>query len=608
MNLNTSALGESELTDENYRSTLQPILPQQIIEKTSSDYSVYPIHSLTEGKIFKGYDTLAAWMIGQKTVLIEGFAGILWGDIFEGLNKEFQNKSLDVKWHFTSDYLKPGNEIQQLLEPFLGSPDSVWGKKCSLKLSDFFDTDKFNAKPDSTADVNIIFGTGAALFDWKAPVVYLEIPKNELQYRMAAGSITNLGSDCIQSQPEMYKRFFFVDWVILNEHKKLIQDQILVIADTQWKDTLNWIHIADLKEKFSNLSQNAFRPRPWFTPGSWGGQWMKEHLNGLNKDEVNYAWSFEFIAPESGLVFESDGNLLEVAFDWFMLYNRNQIMGRDAEVFGMEFPIRFDFLDTFDGGNLSIQCHPTLKYIREVFGQNITQDETYYILDCKEDAKVYLGFQENIDPVEFKKTLQDSQNFNQEVDIEKFVQSHPAKKHELFLIPSGTIHSSGTNNLVLEISATPYIFTFKMYDWLSLGLDGQPRPINIEHAFNNLNFERKGENVADELISKQVTLKKGDDWQLVSLPTHKEHFFNVERIEFDSVFNAGTNNSCHVLMLVEGTSIDVQTEDGTITNFKYAETFLIPAAAENYKLINSGNERAKVIRAFVKDNISFLTQ
>lgn len=594
-----------EMGINNWRRSSQPLLPIDAGNVSNNkNYEPTPFFKLGSQKIANGFEELTSWIIQQGAVLIDGYGGVFFKEIQLQIQKELDRRGISVKWHQMSDYFKPETEIEQLTAPFLGGENEVWGRKTDLELKDFFRYDEILAiKKEETKVLNIIIGAGAGLVKWDAPVIYFEIPKNEIQYRMKAGAVTNLGSSITDPPFYLYKRFYFVDWVVLNSHRSALLNRISVVADGQWLDEVNWILKEDLEKGLRQLSHAVLRARPWFESGSWGGQWMKTHLEGLNKEEINYAWSFELITPENGVVLESDGKLLEITFDLLMELESKAILGKHAAQFGTYFPIRFDFLDTFQGGNLSIQCHPSKAYIQDNFGETITQDETYYIMDCEPDAKVYLGFQEDINPEEFRNELESSQRNNEKIEIGKYVQSFPSRKHELFLIPGGTVHSSGANNMVLEISATPYIFTFKMYDWLSLGLDGKPRPINIEHAFNNLRFERKGAKVREELISKQQVIEKGTDWELVKLPTHQDHFYEIERVEFDTELLIATEEKCHILMLVEGTAVSAEVKDGDAYRFNYAETFIVPAATGSYKLINHGKLRAKVIKVFLKDQL-----
>lgn len=582
------------------RKTRQAVMPKRINESTG--YTIYPSHSLGNGKIFNGYASLCDWITEQKVVVIDGYAGVFWDSLQAGIGAELLMRGIQVKWHKAESYLKPEQEIDQMVSPFLGTANSVWGTKARLSLSDFFQTGELEkVEPDRSYEINILIGVGASLAGWEAPVIYVDLPKNELQYRMGAGSITNIGKEIPENQVSMYKRFYFVDWVVLNKHKESILNKMKVLVDAQWENDINWGFSEDLFSGLSKISRSVFRARPWFTPGAWGGQWMKRHFPELNQDEVNYGWSFELIAPENGLVFESDGYLLELSFDFLMYKDYQSVLGKHADQFKTDFPIRFDFLDTFGGGNLSIQCHPSLKYIQDNFGEQITQDETYYILDCTDNASVYLGFHENINKEEFRNDLEESVLKGKEVEIPKYVQKHSSKCHDLFLIPNGTVHSAGANNLVLEISATPYIFTFKMYDWLNVDLDGNPRPINIDHAFNNLIFDRKGERVKEELISKPDILSSGKDWVLYHLPTHRDHFYDVHRVEFETEVFVENKDVCHIMMIVEGSEVEIETADGTKQTFTYAETFVVPAAAENYRMINKGTGVAKIVKAFVKD-------
>ena len=237
------------------------------------------------------------------------------------------------------------------------------------------------------------------------------------------------------------------------------------------------------------------------------------------------------------------------------------------------------------------------------FNEKLPQDESYYILDAKENAQVYLGFQENVNKKEFRLQMEKSFNESVSVQIEDYVQSHPSKKHDFFSIPNGTIHGAGVNNLVLEISSAPYIFTFKIYDWVRLDLNGQPRTLNIERAFENLDFSRKGNRVVEQNINNIKVIHEDRDCKTECLSTSTEQFYNVHRIELKTKFEFKTNDCFSVMSLVEGNFIEVEQQNGFIKRFNYAETFIIPAAARSFILKNGRDMPCKVLRAFIKPEL-----
>lgn len=587
------------MTERASRLTSQHLLPTF---KTNDDrpdaYDVYPTHPMA-GAIGVGYEQLARELSRFDRVVLEGFAGVHWHEVRTELERHLRALGTTTAWIDVAEALKSPEAIVALTEPSLGH-DAVFGKRFTGRLTEFFDATRLGAlAPESGVDLCVLYGTGSALAAWEAPIVYVDVPKNEVSFRARAGSVGNLGLPATNAK-EMYRRSYFVDWPVLNEHKRDLLPSIAVLVDGQRPGEPTFAAGDDVRRALEDLAHHSFRARPWFEPGAWGGRWIAERIPGLSTDVPNYAWSFELITPENGLILESDGRLLEVSFDALMFQSAPDVLGDAYARFGDAFPIRFDLLDTVGGGNLSVQCHPSEAYIRERFGERFTQDETYYILDCTPGAKVYLGFTEDIEPIAFRAALERSQREGVAIDVERYVQAREVRKHDLYLIPNGTVHCSGEGNLVLEISATPYLFTFKMYDWMRVDLDGRPRPINIERAFDNLDFDRKGAAAERELVSRPRPLDRGDGWALELLPTHDEHFYEVRRYTIDREVRVETLGACHVMNVVDGSGVVVEHTDGRRTRYRYAETFVVPAAAGSYRLIRQGARPAVVVQAMVK--------
>jgi hypothetical protein len=234
-----------------------------------------------------------------------------------------------------------------------------------------------------------------------------------------------------------------------------------------------------------------------------------------------------------------------------------------------------------------------------------TQDESYYLLDAGTDAHVYLGFREDVDAGRMITELRAAEKEGIPFDAEKYVEKWPARKHDHFLIPGGTIHCSGKNSMVLEISSTPYIFTFKLWDWGRVGLDGKPRPINLEHGIANLQWDRNRPWTEKNLINRTEVVAEGEGWREEKTGLHEREFIETRRHWFTGTVIHNTGGIVNVLNLVDGDEIIVESPSGKFQPFivHYAETFIVPAAVGEYTIRPHGRNEGKectTIKAYVR--------
>lgn len=545
---------------------------------------------------------------GKKKIIIavECYHGVY----IEEMKRHLENGFSSAKFVYTTDGLLDTKLVEELVYPYV-TDDPVFGYMAPLELKDFFDQQKITSLQNeiNALEKGIVFivGCGAALI---APavdlLVYADMPRWEIQLRFRKNSISNLGADNANDEfSYQYKRCYFVDWRVCDRHKKTLMSRWDFVLDTTIKETPKMVTGNALNDALFSTTQKPFRVVPFFDPGPWGGQWLKEVCD-LDREQQNFAWGFDCVPEENSLLFRFNDVLFETPSINLVFAQPVKLLGKKVyDAFGAEFPIRFDFLDTMDGGNLSLQVHPLKEYIKEKFGMPYTQDESYYILDAKEGAFVYLGLKEETIPEKMLNALEKVQQDGGDFDAEKYVEKWPIKKHDHILIPSGTIHCSGADTVVLEISATPYIFTFKLWDWGRMGMDGKPRPISLDHGKQVIQWNRRTGWTENNIINQFKVLKSDDGCKEESTGLDATSFIETRRHWFTGKVLHNTNGIFNVLNLIEGREAIIESPDNSFEPFiiHYAETFIVPAEVGAYSVRPYGEsegQQCATIKAFVR--------
>ncbi|MCG9789234.1 mannose-6-phosphate isomerase [Vibrio mediterranei] len=488
--------------------------------------------------------------------------------------------------------------------------DRVFGVIAPHKLDEFFDSEKLQGLKQTVSNADsgliVVIGHGARLVADGDTFVYADLARWEIQQRFRRGELGNWGAENYNEDVlRKYKRSFFIEWRVFDRYKTKLLSDVDFLLDTNTAFDPKMVSGTAFNAGLQQATTQPFRLVPFFDPGVWGGQWMKEVCD-LDQDKPNYAWCFDCVPEENSLLLKYGDVVVEIPSQDLVLTQPRALLGDSVHArFGAEFPIRFDFLDTMQGQHLSLQVHPLTEYIQNEFGMHYTQDESYYMLDAGEKASVYLGTKSGINPDEMMDDLYAAQRGEKSFDDERFINQFPAKKHDHFLIPAGTIHCSGSDSMVLEISATPYIFTFKLWDWDRLGLDGLPRPVHLDHGKEVIQWERNTEWCQEHLVNAITPITEGEGWREEKTGLHEREFIETRRHWFSKPVLHKTEGTVNVLNLVEGKEAIILSPDNKFEPFvvHYAETFVIPAHIDAYVIQPYGESEGKeiaTIKAFVR--------
>lgn len=572
-----------------------------------SNYDKYPMTKIEgyEGAGIVGYEDIVKnirqKMTNNSVIVVDCYPGVndeeVLPALIEGIKPSCVVKSENIFYDEET--------LNTMMAAHL-TRDRVRGVMYYGPMSDFVDETQrayYEEKVKECTGVCLVYGVGASLITKGDILVYADIARWEIQLRYRKGMPNFKCHNEKEDVLRKYKRGFFIEWRIADRHKKELYDDIGFYLDTNKENDPKMVSGEAFREGLKQISKRPFRLVPYFDPGVWGGQWMKEVCD-LDPKEENYAWSFDGVPEENSIYLQYGDVVIESPAMNVVKYMPENLLGKKNYArFGAEFPIRFDFLDTMGGQNLSLQVHPLTEYIKSHFGMTYTQDESYYILDAGEDGGVFLGLKENIDSEQMVKDLRTAQTGEIKFDAEKYINFFSAKKHDHFLIPAGTIHCSSSNCMVLEVSATPYIFTFKLWDWDRVGLDGLPRPIHIDDGEQVIQWDRTTGWVKENLVNHFEVIEKNDQYEEVKTGLHELEFIETRVITSKEKTFHDMKDGVNVLNLVDGTSAVIESITNEFPPFTlhYVETIIIPAAVKAYSIRpEKENEEIKFIKAYVR--------
>lgn len=557
--------------------------------------------------LIKGIQNVAKKIAGLlndvDTVGIDAYPGTEYEMLVNVLKQQLADKG--VKFIDAASVMLPSEVITAKIKPYLpedreADPVLLYGRRYRDGYKGLQDAEKvkqLRAHIKNGQKV-IVCGKGALseeLQDEYDLRIWMDVTPRTAVLNCKNGKNMNIGLTEELPYPLMMRRNYYVDFETAMEQRwNMMKNQKIdyyITADEPVN--MSMLPFNALIELFEELNRRPFRCRPVYLEGVWGGYYVHK-LRNLPKEMRNCAWVFDMIPLEVSLVAELDNGEFEVPFFTFVQAMGEKLLGHKAYTeFGGYFPIRFNYDDTFhSSGNMSIQCHPHADYVISNHGEFGRQDESYYVVRAGHQAKTYLGFENEDSGKEFLELADRAQTTHEIIDYQKYIHAVESVPGTQVMIPAGTIHASGRNQVILEIgSLTVGSYTYKLYDYQRTDpITGVPRPIHMKMGRDVLRTERDAKWVNENLVNHGRVVRDDTSGKEIIVGEHDLLYFSLRNLIFENAMDDDTNGLFHVLALVDGEKVRVESIDNP--EFYYEmnslDIVVVPANFGKYKVINLG--------------------
>lgn len=513
--------------------------------------------------------------------------------------------------------LKPAEEIEAIVIPYLPQdkerdPVLLYGRRYRDGFAGLQDEGKVRALRETLASSRgvLVYGLGTLAHELEMCYdarVWMDVTPRTAVLAYKNGHVRNIGALRDLPYGQTMRRNYYVDFEIAIEVRwEMIKSGRLdwyISADVP--QNMQMLSFSDLNALFDELVERPFRCRPVYLEGVWGGYYI-HRLRNLPKEMRNCAWVFDMIPMEVSIVAKTDSYEFEAPFFTFVQTMGEKLLGRQAyEQFGGYFPIRFNYDDTYHAsGNMSIQCHPDAGYVMNNHDELGRQDESYYICVTGMDAKTYLGFQDETSCDEFFEHARQAEKSGEQMDFEKYVSHVPSVPGTQVMIPAGTIHASGRNQVILEIgSLTVGSYTYKLYDYQRTDPQtGLPRPIHLEMGSEVIKKEYTKDWVEKNLVNHGGLVREGEGFKEIIVGEHDLLYFSLRNLIFDRSITDDTDGLFHVLALVDGEKVRVESADDPSKFYimNSMDMAVIPANLGRYTITNLGAGTVTIHKTHLK--------